>query len=264
MRYIRTHELLASDAEHARTYYHYASDEMGSITHVTGGEEVLNRYSYDAWGNIIDREETVENRFCFAGEQYDSVSQQYYLRARFYNPVIGRFTQEDTYRGDGLNLYAYCRNKPVYYVDPSGHFCLSMAEKILAAISEGTVAGNDLEKLKKYLAEKKKLNDGEKRVAEKLGIDSKGKGNSRLSNQQLNKVKNEILAGNDVQFKSKADSVEFINKKFPDFKQEIAGSRSSEGWHFDSHPINGSTKNIDHINIYSKKQRFRVHITWGE
>jgi RHS repeat-associated protein len=175
VRYIRTHELLASDAESARTYYHYASDEMGSITHVTGGEEVLNRYGYDAWGNIIDREETVENRFCFAGEQYDSVSQQYYLRARFYNPVIGRFTQEDTYRGDGLNLYAYCRNKPVYYVDPSGHFCLSMAEKILAAISEGTVAGNDLEKLKKYLAEKKKLNDGEKRVAEKLGIENKGK-----------------------------------------------------------------------------------------
>ncbi len=35
IRYIRTHELLASDAESARTYYHYASDEMGSITHVT-------------------------------------------------------------------------------------------------------------------------------------------------------------------------------------------------------------------------------------
>ena len=170
VRYIRTHELLASDAESARTYYHYASDELGSITHVTEGEEVLNRYGYDAWGDIVAKEEAVENRFCFAGEQYDSVSQQYYLRARFYNPVIGRFTQEDTYRGDGLNLYAYCRNKPVYYVDPSGHFCLSMAEKILAAISEGTVAGNDLEKLKKYLAEKKKLNDGEKRVAEKLGV----------------------------------------------------------------------------------------------
>ncbi|MFI3201942.1 MAG: RHS repeat-associated core domain-containing protein [Eubacteriales bacterium] len=37
------------------------------------------------------------------------------MRARFYNPVIARFTQEDTYRGDGLNLYAYCRNNSVYY-----------------------------------------------------------------------------------------------------------------------------------------------------
>jgi len=49
------------------------------------------------------------------------VTGQYYLRARYYNPVIGRFLQEDTYYGDGLNLYAYCRNNPVRYYDPSGH-----------------------------------------------------------------------------------------------------------------------------------------------
>jgi hypothetical protein len=35
--------------------------------------------------------------------------------------VVGRFLQEDTYRGDGLNLYAYCANNPVVYYDPSGH-----------------------------------------------------------------------------------------------------------------------------------------------
>ena len=48
------------------------------------------------------------------------MTQQYYLRVRFHNPVIGRFTKEDTYRGDGLNIYAYCANNPIYYVDPSG------------------------------------------------------------------------------------------------------------------------------------------------
>ena len=48
IRYIRTHELLSSDAECARTYYHYAADEMGSVTHVTTGNEILNRYEYDA------------------------------------------------------------------------------------------------------------------------------------------------------------------------------------------------------------------------
>ncbi|MDQ0173349.1 AHH domain-containing protein [Paenibacillus tundrae] len=47
----------------------------------------------------------------------------YYLRARFYNPQIARFTQEDTYRGDGLNLYAYVANNPIRYVDPSGYMC---------------------------------------------------------------------------------------------------------------------------------------------
>ena len=32
----------------------------------------------------------------------------------------GRFTQEDVYCGDGLNLYAYCQNNPVTWYDPSG------------------------------------------------------------------------------------------------------------------------------------------------
>ena len=66
-------------------------------------------------------EEETENRFRYTGEQFDAITKQYYLRARFYNPVIARFTQEDTYRGAGLNLYAYCANNPVGYVDPSGH-----------------------------------------------------------------------------------------------------------------------------------------------
>ncbi len=154
IRYIRTHELLASDAESARTYYHYASDEMGSITHVTAGADVLNRYEYDAWGNAEVCEEQVANRFRFNGQQYDPVSQQYYLRARFYNPVIARFTQEDTYRGDGLNLYAYCRNNPVYYVDPSGHFCDPAAQKIMEKLGNHQATRNEQKKLAAYLRNK--------------------------------------------------------------------------------------------------------------
>ena len=123
IRLIRGSELIArsSDSESARTYYHYASDEMGSTTHIVDESgNVQNRYAYDAWGKIEVKEEAVPNRFTYYGQQIDPITQQYYLRARFYNPVIGRFTQEDTYRGDGLNLYAYCANNPVYYVDPSG------------------------------------------------------------------------------------------------------------------------------------------------
>jgi len=123
IRYVRGLGLISSDSESARTYYHYVCDEQGSVTHVLEGESgaVLNRYTYDAFGNTIDCEEQVHNRFRYNGEQYDPVTSQYYLRARFYNPAIARFTQEDTYYGDGLNLYQYCANNPVVYKDPSGH-----------------------------------------------------------------------------------------------------------------------------------------------
>ena len=123
-RYIRSSELIARNTDAARTYYHYVSDEMGSTTHIVDEDGiVLNHYDYDAWGNLTAQEEAVPNRFKFTGQQLDPVTQQYYLRARFYNPVIARFTQEDTYRGDGLNLYAYCANRPTYYIDPTGHWC---------------------------------------------------------------------------------------------------------------------------------------------
>ena len=149
IRYIRGHELLASDSAHARTYYHYACDEMGSITDITDCHgTVLNHYAYDAFGNRTVEEETVENRFGFAGEILDAVTGQYYLRARFYNPVIARFLSEDTYYGDGLNLYSYCHNNPVRYVDPSGHLC---EEKYNAVESLREQDGsNAADALKKY------------------------------------------------------------------------------------------------------------------
>ncbi len=122
IRYILGYDILCSDSECARTYYHYVCDEGGSTSHIldeTG--KVLNQYEYDAFGNLIKAQGEVNNRFLYVGQQYDAVTMQYYLRARYYNPVVARFTQEDTYRGDGLNLYAYCRNNPVGYYDPSGN-----------------------------------------------------------------------------------------------------------------------------------------------
>ena len=138
-RLIRGTELIAShsSADSARTYYHYASDEMGSTTHITDEDgNVLNRYAYDGFGNLTEQVETVPNRFKYNGQQLDLITQQYYLRARFYNPVIARFTQEDVYRGDGLNLYAYCQNNPVIYADPSGYNCGATAE-IIAGQRDG-------------------------------------------------------------------------------------------------------------------------------
>ncbi len=104
-----------------KIYYYHKDEQLSTalITDETG--TVSNCYRYDAFGNILDSVEQIENRIRYTGQQYDGITGQYYLRARYYNPAVGRFMQEDTYRGDGLNLYAYCANNPVTYYDPSGY-----------------------------------------------------------------------------------------------------------------------------------------------
>ena len=106
------------------SYYH--RDEQLSIAYITGGHgEIKNCYLYDAFGAEVATEEQFTNRVRYTGQQYDELTEQYYLRARYYNPVLGRFMQEDVYQGDGLNLYAYCHNNPVVYYDPSGYIKLN-------------------------------------------------------------------------------------------------------------------------------------------
>ena len=101
---------------------YYLHNIHGDITEIVdGGGKILNRYVYDPFGNLKESLERINNKYKYAGEQYDEITDQYYLRARYYAPQIGRFTQEDAFRGDGLNLYAYVSNNPLKYVDPSGY-----------------------------------------------------------------------------------------------------------------------------------------------
>ena len=81
---------------------------------------MLNYYQYSAFGETIISEETTPNRLRYNAQTEDELTGLYYLRARYYSPNIGRFTQEDVIYNDGLNLYAYCDSNPVMYCDPSG------------------------------------------------------------------------------------------------------------------------------------------------
>ena len=101
-------------------YYHH--DEQLNTTLISDEKVIIrNHYQYDAFGAGLEASEALPNRIRYTGQQYDEQTEQYYLRARYYNPVLGRFMQEDVYQGDGLNLYAYCANNPVVYYDPSGY-----------------------------------------------------------------------------------------------------------------------------------------------
>ena len=130
------------------SYYH--RDEQLSTVFVTDGQgEIRNSYQYDAFGIPLETTEQLNNRIRYTGQQYDDVTGQYYLRARYYNPVAGRFMQEDVYQGDGLNLYAYCGNNPVVYDDPSGYASTSTGKacppqgKISESVDESDINSID-------------------------------------------------------------------------------------------------------------------------
>ena len=95
------------------------------------------KYTYDAWGNHTVTDYTEFNlgninpiRYC--GYYYDAETGLYYLKSRYYDPQTGRFISMDdiSYLDPetigGANLYAYCLNNPVMYVDPSGHAVISL------------------------------------------------------------------------------------------------------------------------------------------
>ncbi|MEF3311883.1 polymorphic toxin-type HINT domain-containing protein [Paenibacillus sp. GYB004] len=124
--YIRGKQLIARvDANGGKTYYlHNGHGDVVGLTDGLGN--VLNQYTYDIWGNPITEHEMVENPFRYSGEFWDSSAELQYLRARWYDPDMGRFINEDTYEGDisnplSLNLYTYVSNNPLRYIDPSGH-----------------------------------------------------------------------------------------------------------------------------------------------
>ena len=100
---------------------------------------------YDAYGNILSG--STLTSFGYTGEYMDAETGLYYLSARFYDPELGRFTQEDDWLTEGPNLYIYCRNNPVMYSDPSGH---CSAIDLVYYRRRGDMA--TLEKLKRIIA----------------------------------------------------------------------------------------------------------------
>ena len=151
----------------------YLFNAHGDVTGLADSTGVSTRaYDYDAFGVEKDPDPLDENPFRYCGEYFDRETETYYLRARYYDPTIGRFTQQDTHwttansiygdnpqkineREDKLglksysyapqitavmqsgNLYVYGISNPVAYVDPVG--TLAFLASLLVRMAVGAI-----------------------------------------------------------------------------------------------------------------------------
>jgi RHS repeat-associated protein len=108
----------------------YHTDRVGSVRAITTNGAVVATYRTDDWGNVLSQTGSSSQPFGFIGELRDG-SGLTYLRARYYDPSLGRFTTRDPLSGwawlpPSLNRYAYARNGPSVYLDPTGLFTIGL------------------------------------------------------------------------------------------------------------------------------------------
>lgn len=114
------------------TIYYYKTNLQGDVMGIvdSNGTTVVT-YAYNAWGVLLACSGTMAdtlgtlNPLRYRGYVYDTETGLYYLQSRYYNPEWGRFINGDGYNATGQgfignNMFAYCINNPVNFVDATG------------------------------------------------------------------------------------------------------------------------------------------------
>ena len=134
-----------NEAETWYNAYYYICNAQGNVVKlVSDSGATIAAYSYDAWGTLLsiqgesngDAFIAYANPLRYRGYYYDTETGFYYLQSRYYDPIVKRFLNADSYGSTGqgflgYNMFAYCNNNPVSNEDPSGHsFVSALIEKI--------------------------------------------------------------------------------------------------------------------------------------
>ena len=134
--------LIVSQRSSGATSY-YAFDVIGSTTQLTDstGSSVLNSYLYDSFGNVVSSQQNVANPFQFTGREaclFDGDLNFVYMRARSYNPTVGRFSRKDPLKPNRreTNRYTYALNRPNMFTDPSGWACVDDCDNLCDALNK--------------------------------------------------------------------------------------------------------------------------------
>lgn len=126
--------------------YFYLTDHQGTV-HAIADETgvIVESYRYDAWGRVLGiyngsgtplTESVIGNRILWQGREYSWKTGLYYFRARWYDPITGRWFSNDPIGiSGGLNQYVFCADNPVNCRDAFG-FCLDVKNFIAGAINE--------------------------------------------------------------------------------------------------------------------------------
>ena len=117
----------STDGTSFQTYYYVLNLQGDVVKLIQESGGVVARYTYDAWGNLLDSGGNLAevNPLRYRGYYYDNETGFYYLQSRYYDPANRRFINADRHMSTGqgfvgTNMFAYCDNSPVFLVDHDG------------------------------------------------------------------------------------------------------------------------------------------------
>jgi RHS repeat-associated protein len=115
----------------AGTISYFIQDHLGTTLGFTDASgSVSSSLVYDSFGNLTSG--SASTRYTYTAREIDSGTGLIYYRARWYDPQVGRFVQEDPLGlAEGINFYSYVKNDPIRFMDPEG---LARCNRLLGAL----------------------------------------------------------------------------------------------------------------------------------